>query len=456
MPEVAKNAFISYNKRAKKRNGGIYMIIYTVRRGDSLYSVARRFGTTAQILARDNFISEPRSLVVGQDILVFQPKSVYTVQRGDNLYSIAQAFGVSVNSLLRNNAFLEGKYGVTEGQILTIVPEDVRSGREISTNAYVYPNINRDDLRAILPFLTYMTVFTYGIESDGELIDIDDEEIIELAREYGTAPIMLVSTLGEDGKFSNELAVTVLGDVDVRNTLIEEIANTLTAKRYVGVDIDFEYVPAEYAQAYAQFIRALRARIEPLGYFVVVSLSPKTSDTQEGLLYEGHDYASLGEAADRAFLMTYEWGYTYGPPMAVSPVNKVREVVEYAVGKIPNEKLILGVPNYGYNWKLPFVMGESRAYSIGNAQALELADQKRAAIEYDGESAAPFFRYFERVNGKAEEHIVWFENARSYEALIALIDEFALDGMGVWNGMRRYLPLWQVVNATYNIRRFFR
>lgn len=432
------------------------MIIYRVNRGDTLYNIARRFGTSAQTIARDNEISDPRALVVGQTILIFEPRQTYAVKRGDNLYSIADEFGVSINSLLRNNAFLGGNYDLTQGQVLTVVPEDTVYGREISTNVYVYPNIDRNILKKTLPYLTYMTVFAYGIEEDGELIELDDGEVIELARQYGVAPIMLVATLNEDGKFSSDVAERVLGDVDVRNTLIEEIATTLSQKRYVGVDIDFEYVPAEYAQAYAQFIRALRARLEPLGFSVFVSLAPKTSDTQEGLLYEGHDYAELGSAADRAFLMTYEWGYTYGPPMAVSPLNKVEEVIRYGGSQIPPEKIVMGVPNYGYDWKLPFIQGESRAYSLGNTQAVDRAREKRAMIEFDETSAAPYFNYFDRVNGGVEEHVVWFEDAESISSLIELVEKYRLDGVGIWNGMRWFSQLWQVINATYPIRKVLR
>ena len=432
------------------------MIIYRVNRGDTLYNIARRFGTSAQIIARDNEISDPRALVVGQTILIFEPRQTYTVKRGDSLYSIADEFGVSINTLLRNNALLGGNYDLTPGEVLTVVPEDTVYNREISTNVYVYPNIDREILKKTLPYLTYMTVFAYGIEEDGELIELDDGAVVELARQYGVAPIMLVATLNEEGKFSSAVAERVLGDVDVRNTLIEEIATTLSQKRYVGVDIDFEYVPAEYAQAYAQFIRALRARLEPFGFSVFVSLAPKTSDTQEGLLYEGHDYAALGAAADKAFLMTYEWGYTYGPPMAVSPLDKVEEVIRYGVSRIPPEKIVMGVPNYGYDWRLPFIQGESRAYSLGNTQAVERAKEKRAAIEFDEISAAPYFNYFDRVNGGAEEHVVWFEDAQSISSLIGLIESYGLDGVGVWNGTRWFAQLWQVINATYRIRKIFR
>lgn len=429
------------------------MIIYTVQNGDTLYNIARRYGTTAQILARDNELSRPWELVVGETLVILQPRTVYEAQAGENLYSVAERFGVSVGELWRNNPFLGGGIDLQEGEILTIVPEPLTSDTELSTNAYVYPNVDRAVLRKTLPYLTYLTIFSYGIEQDGELIDADDEELIELARQYGTAPIMLVASLNEEGKFSSDLSTRVLTNEQVRSTLIEEIAATLAQKRYAGVEIDFEYVAGENADAYVNFIRELRERLAPEGYLTFVSLAPKTSSEQAGFLYEGHDYRALGEAADKVFLMTYEWGYTYGPPMAVSPVHKVTEVVDYAVGELPPEKIKMGMPNYGYDWTLPYVRGESRARSLGNVEAVKLAHEKRARIEYDEESEAPYFRYFERQNGAPVEHVVWFENANSVRALLRVADRFDLDGVGIWNGMKYFPQLWQVLNHTVGIRK---
>jgi len=428
------------------------MIIYTVQNGDTLYRIARRYGTTPQILARDNEL-EGSALSVGETLVILQPKTVYTVREGDNLYSIAQQFNVTVGDLWRNNPFLDGGTELRVGEILTIVPEDPVSARELSTNVFVYPTVDRTVLRKTLPYLTYLTIFTYGIEEDGALIDIDDEELIELSRQYGVAPIMLIASLGADGKFSNALTTRVLTNEQVRSTLIEEIAATLARKRYAGVEIDFEYVSGENAAAYANFIRELQARLSPEGYLTFVSLAPKTSADQQGLLYEGHDYRALGAAADQVFLMTYEWGYTYGPPMAVSPVNKVTEVIDYAAGEIPPEKTMMGIPNYGYNWTLPFVQGESRARSLGNVEAVALAREKQARIEYDEVAEAPYFRYFDRGEGGPVEHVVWFENANSVRALLALADRFDLKGVGVWNGMKYFPQLWQVLNHTNPIRK---
>ena len=60
-----------------------------------------------------------------------------------------------------------------------------------------------------------------------------------------------------------------------------------------------------------------------------------------------------------------KWGYAYGPPMAVAPMPQVRRVAEYALARIPAEKILLGVPNYGYDWTLPYVQGGPRARNPG-------------------------------------------------------------------------------------------
>lgn len=127
----------------------------------------------------------------------------------------------------------------------------------------------------------------------------------------------------------------------------------ILTRGFQGLDIDFEYILAQDRDAFVDFVAYMQESISALGYPVSVALAPKTSDTQVGLLYEGKDYARLGAVADYVLLMTYEWGYTYGLPMAVAPLNKVREVVEYALTVIPADKIHLGIPNYGYDWTCP-------------------------------------------------------------------------------------------------------
>ena len=161
----------------------------------------------------------------------------------------------------------------------------------------------------------------------------------------------------------------------------------------------------------------------------MTALAPKTSDGQPGSLYEGHDYALLGAAADAVLLMTYEWGYTYGPPMAVSPIAQVEKVIDYALTRIPAEKLLLGVSVYGYDFTLPYSPGESRAESLSTRQAVALAYSRGAVINYDGAAQAPYFDYYD--NGV--RHTVWYEDARSVNARLELAARKGLSGVLIWS-----------------------
>ncbi len=429
------------------------MVIYTVKKGDSLYAIAREYGTTVDRIAADNDLDSIRDLSVGQTLVILQPLITYRVRPGDSVYSIATQFGISLNQLWRNNPSLRGSMTVVPGQFLNIVLPETKFDREIAVNGYVYPNVSRDVLRQTLPYLTYLTIFTYGIEADGDLTDLEDEEIIELARQYGVAPIMQLSSLNEEGVFSSANAARLFSDEGLQNKVIEEVLEILRKKRYSGVDLDFEYVEAEYRDAYVAFVKKIKAALAPGGYEVFVALVPKYEAEQRGLLYEGHDYRGLGNAADISQIMAYEWGYKFGEPQAVAPLDKVRRVLDYATSEISPERIMLGTPNYGYDWPLPYVAGQTEGASLSNREAVERAGQRNAAISYDETAEAPFYTYYDRTGGRPVEHIVWFEDGRSVAATLALLNEYDLNGLTVWNLMKYFPQFWTVLNGTFRIKR---
>lgn len=423
------------------------MDIHVVRPGDTLYSVALQYGVPMAQLLNDNQLPDPSRLVVGQTLVIQYPQETHVVQAGETLSSISTLYGVSVRQLLRNNPVLRGEDSVFPGQTLVLSYQQEKEGT-LSVNGYAYPFIDRGLLQRTLPYLSDLTPFTYGFTPQGDLIDLDDLDLINAARQSGVRPLLHLSTLTEEGGFSNELAHIALNDPAVQSNLISQLLETIERKGYQGLDVDFEYLSGSDAEAYAQFISRLREALAPQNFPVIVALAPKISATQPGRLYEGHNYALLSQAADFVLLMTYEWGYAYSPPMAVAPIRNVRRVVEYALAEMPPEKIYLGIPNYGYDWPLPYREG-NRATSISNQYAVELAARYRTAIRFDENAQAPWFRY---TDGMGREHEVWFEDARSIRAKLALTQEYGLRGVGYWNLMRPFPQNWLVLNALYNIR----
>lgn len=423
------------------------MDIHVVRPGDTVYSIALQYGVPMGQLLNDNQLSDPSRLVVGQTLVIQYPAVTHTVQAGDTLTSIAAMYQTTVRQLLRNNPVLQGNDQLTPGQTIVISFQQEKEGT-LSVNGYAYPNIDRELLQQTLPYLSDLTPFTYGFTPQGTLIQPDDQYLIDSARQAGVRPLLHLSTLTEEGGFSNELAHIALTDPAVQTRLISELLNVILQKGYRGLDVDFEFVFPEDAEAYARFISRLHDALSPRGLPVIVALAPKVFADQPGQLYEGHNYRLLSQAADFVLLMTYEWGYTYGPPMAVAPIRNVRQVIEYALTEMPGEKIYLGIPNYGYDWTLPFQRG-SKATSISNVEAVALAYEHRAAIRYDESAQSPWFRYMDE---QGREHEVWFEDARSIRAKLALTQEYGLYGVGYWNLMRPFPQNWLVLNALYNIR----
>lgn len=378
---------------------------------------------------------------------------IYIVQPGDTVDTIADAYGISAQSIIYNNQ-IPYPYPLAIGQALLLSRETSDFSEpakyQVSAGGYAYPFISRWVLEQTLPYLSDLFIFSYGFTPEGELIPplLDDTFLITMAKSSDTAPILTLTPFGPTGQFSNYLISQVVNDESAKQRLIENLTAQITERGFEGVDIDFEYILAEDKIPFVNFVRDIRTAVNELGYPVSVALAPKTSDQQIGLLYEGKDYGLLGEAADSVLLMTYEWGYTYGPPMAVAPLNKVREVVEYALTKIPASKINLGIPNYGYDWTLPFVQGASKATTIGNIQAVQIAIEHNASIQFDETAQSPYFQYL----SEGLAHEVWFEDVRSLSAKFGLVEEYRLRGMGYWQIMQLFRANWLLLADTFSIR----
>lgn len=364
---------------------------------------------------------------------------IYVVKSGDTVNAIAGLYGVDAQQIIFDNQLIY-PYELAVGQALFIGSGEREATRAINVGGYAYPFISRWVLNETLPFLSELLVFSYGFTPEGMLVEPlwDDEWMIEAAMRFGTRPILTLTPFGEDGQFNNQLISKLINNQDSINMLINELLRTMEQKRYMGVDIDFEFIKEEDRDAFSAFVGNVAETMRAYGYETSVALAPKTSKEQRGILVSGKDYRALGEAADYVLLMTYEWGYTYGPPMAVAPLNQVRRVVEYALTEIPAEKINLGIPNYGYDWPLPFERGVTAARTINNVQAVRIAIEQRAEIQFDEISMSPYFTYTE--NGI--RHEVWFEDVRSLTAKFDLIKEYNLRGCSYWQIMQFFRANW--------------
>lgn len=373
---------------------------------------------------------------------------IYVVKPGDTVNMIASQFQVDANMIIYDNQLI-APYQLAVGQALMINNGQRERNMEIRSNGYAYPFISSFVLDSTLPFLSELSIFSYGFTANGDIVYplLDDEWMITKAIEQNTLPILTLTPFGVDGNFDNNLISAIVNNITSRDNLINNLLSVMVEKNYGGFNIDFEFIKAEDRDAFTEFVRVCTERMHEAGYQVSVALAPKTSAEQRGLLYEGKDYRALGEIADHVLVMTYEWGYTYGPAMAVAPLNQVRRVIEYAVTEIRPTKISIGIPNYGYDWPLPYERGVTRAKTIGNVEAVRIAINQGEEIMFDEVAMSPFFKY----EAGGVSHEVWFEDVRSLQAKFDLIKEFGLRGPGYWQIMQLFRANWLLLEDNFFI-----
>ncbi|SDN94045.1 glycoside hydrolase family 18 protein [Bacillus sp. OK048] len=424
------------------------MQIHIVKSNESLTTIARSYNTTVNDIVEANDIPNPNNLVVGQAMVIPIVGHFYYVKPGDSLWSIGQETGVpyqqiaSVNRISLNQQLYVG--------FRLYIPQAPKKRAEF--NAYVEPRgtsvapILESSAREAAPYLTYLAPFSFQALRDGSLKEPLLNNFPAIARANRNVLMMVINNQ-ENDQFNDELGRILLNDIPIQDRFLNNIV--ATAKKYGFRDIhfDFEFIRPADREAYNAFLRKAKARFQREGWLMSTALAPKTSATQKGKWYEGHDYRAHGQIADFVVIMTYEWGYSGGPAMAVSPIDQVRKVLEYALTEMPPNKIMMGQNLYGYDWTLPFVQG-TVAKAVSPQQAIELAARYKVPIQYDTKAQAPFFRYTAE-DGK--QHEVWFEDARSIQAKFNLIKELNIRGMSYWKLGLAFPQNWLLITENFNV-----
>ncbi len=286
------------------------------------------------------------------------------------------------------------------------------------------------------------------VNEDGSLVNIDDEQAIAEAYAQGAVPMMSIVNFTSNVAGEN-IAHNVLNNPDIVDTLQQNIINIMKDKGYRGLNIDFEYVLPEDREAYNNFLESTVNKLHDEGFFVSTSLAPKLSDEQKGLLYEAHDYSAHGRLADFVVLMTYEWGWRGGQPRAISPINEVEKVLDYAVSVIPRDKILMGFQIYARDWKIPFEEGHE-ADTISVQQAMEIAYEHMSEIKYDYVSQSPYFHY---TDAEGNAHEVWFEDARSAQAKFDAVKDYGLRGISYWGLGYEFPQNFPLLSDNFQIRK---
>jgi spore germination protein len=266
-----------------------------------------------------------------------------------------------------------------------------------------------------------IATFDCLIDGKGNLIGQPDSRAVELAKSRDIKSLVLIHNY-QNG-FQPGLAHQVLSVEENRSNLTDNILSLLEEHGYDGVNIDLEGILLKDRDYYNGFLKELKEKLSPRGFLLTVSIPARTAHDIPNNWSGAYDYARIGETADLVAVMTYDEHWFGGDPGPIASLPWVERVLDYSVSQIPREKILLGIPAYGYDWSSD---GECR--SVPWSKAGELASENGGA-NWHNESSTPYIIYYDE---SGDRHETWFENESSLELKLDLVNNSGVAGVAIW------------------------
>jgi spore germination protein YaaH len=313
--------------------------------------------------------------------------------------------------------------------LLSISPRGA-AARRVSGNLVFWDQSRGfDAIVANVDVFSEISPFWYHLDVDGRVIpyltasgtSYEDPSILSFLRSNGILVIPTVANI-VDGVWNGALAGSVIADPVLSAANINSLVDLAVGHGYDGIDLDYEGLRATDRAAFTAFVERLAVALHTQGKLLTVNVYAKTAEPGSWDGPQAQDWSALGSSADQVRIMTYEYSWSTSAAGPISPVNWVTDVIAFARTVIPAAKIMQGVPFYGYDW-----VGQRGTELVWN-DATALASRYGASINWDSASASPWFQYL--VNSVL--HTVWFENASSVAAKLAVTTTYDVGGVTLW------------------------
>jgi spore germination protein len=275
--------------------------------------------------------------------------------------------------------------------------------------------------------LDVVSPYLYQVQANGNINTFSSPIGIQVMRDSGVKIIPMVTNVPRWDDLTE-----VLEDEEWREQIIDQLVTLVETNNWDGIHIDFEAVNASDAELITQFQKELSEELWPRDRLVTQAVIARVSDAPS--VWGGaYDYAELAKYNDYIVIMAYDFtpqGATR--PYAIAPEYWVRNVARYSSSRIPEEKVLLGVPFYGYDWRLKdddSGQTDGTARAMRHSDTMALQDKDDIEFHWDDNAKTPWATY---TDDDGSEREVWYEDVDSLRYKLDVMIDYDLGGMAAW------------------------
>jgi len=277
--------------------------------------------------------------------------------------------------------------------------------------------------------LSHIAYFGAKIETNGDITDTHDWPfygLVNKAHQNGVKVVLVARN------FTSSEVSALLSNPTARGRAINNLVTEVQKADGDGVNIDFEYVLEPQRDNLVTFMTDLTNTFHTQIPGSHVSIDMPAVDW-----WDSYDLARLGAAVDALMIMGYDYhwsGSTEAGPVAPLVTNgkwsgssyNVSDTISTYLEETSSDKILLGVPYYGYDWEVSSSNVPANTTSRGSATTYAEAAVATTSYnrQWDSDSYTPFYQYSNRQ--------VWYDDAESLGHKYDLVNDNNLAGIGIW------------------------
>ncbi|MBP9982920.1 MAG: glycosyltransferase [Prevotella sp.] len=287
----------------------------------------------------------------------------------------------------------------------------IRAGFYVSWDPKSYASLRQNihNLNLVMPEWMFLDPKTDGIKMKA------DNKGLALMHKSGV-PIMPMLTNNIDKSFRGDVVSRILHNPMKRRKLINSIVYQCVKNNFVGINIDFEELTENSDEYLITFIKELTTTMHNNGLLVTEDVEPFNDD---------YNYKELAKYLDYLVLMAYD---EYSQSSDAGPVSSqkwIEAALDHTALNVPNNKIILGLAAFGYDWS----KNPNGNVSLDYQGALAKAAESGSKINFDNNTYNLDFAYRDE---RDYLHQVYFTDAATTFNVMRFGSEYGLAGFGLW------------------------